>query len=278
MNIAIVLLSFVLSFGVVSTALATPMKASGNWDLVNRTGQDVNDFHMNVESDTGLTLIGHVDGAFPGFHPSGNAGSQNQFFDWDGATIANGGETHLGLSFSMETFNNVYVTDAYWTKDKIKVGNSIALPQFDVTPGLGVSSSTMRLSNSSATETIYFGNVSYIVSMVETALPDLNFNSAGLGISVSDFALVPLGGFFDVFADLPLFPGQFARVQGEFFADAAHNILLGRASFEHEHGVPVPSSAWLIVIGLMGLVGNRLSKIMRRNSSVGSEFNATAIT
>ena len=126
----------------------------------------------------------------------------------------------------------------------------------------GSEKTSLRLDDGPATGTVYFANVSYALGIAETALADLAFDPIGLGTLVGDFDL-PFGSFFDVFTDLDLASGAFARFQAEMFADALHTSLIGRGSYELSRRIPLPSSIWLVCIGLACL-GWRLQR--RRDS------------
>ncbi|MCX8048188.1 MAG: hypothetical protein N3A55_00820 [Methylohalobius sp.] len=236
---------------IATDALAVPMVAKGNWDLV--VPETANDFHMKIKSDTRLTLIGHYKGKFTSFTGGSVEPHHEYSATWSGTTLFPNEKVHIGLSFEMEKFNEINIIDAYWTFDGNKVGTSIPLAAFKVTPATapkgGSSRSTLRLSNPSS-QTMFFTDVSYSIGNIETPLDQLMFNPEGLSTPVPNFSIGPFS-FFDVFVDLPLLAGDFVRLQGKLYLE--DNTYIGDLSYEHEHGIPLPATIWLIVIGLASL-------------------------
>ncbi|HAX87723.1 MAG TPA: hypothetical protein DCY91_16020 [Cyanobacteria bacterium UBA11370] len=250
--------------------------AKGNWDIVNNTGQNANDFHIVVSSDSCLTLQNHFDGVFRRFTPQTTISCPQpgiehiRSYRWDQGAVPNGGKTHVGLTFSQEIRNKINILDAYWTNDGNRLGKPLTLPGFEVTPfGSPVGSSTpsrLRIFND-LSDPIFVNNFSYSINDFETPLPILMFNDSGLTTSVSDFS-VGANSFFDVFVDLPIASGDFLVFQGQACEDVNCTTVNGNFVYEHEH-TPIPEPSTVIsFLGLAVFVLNKkgLSKIREFNN------------
>jgi len=246
--------------------------AKGNWDIVNNTGQNANDFHLLVSSDSCLTLKDHFDGVFGRFRPvttisCPQPGSEHfRSYTWDQGIVPNGGKTHVGLTFSQEIRNKINIIDAFWTNQTGgRIGQPVTLPGFEVTPfGSPVGRSTpsrLRIFNDMS-DPVFVQNFSYSINSSETPLPMLMFNDSGLTTSVSDFT-VGANSFFDVFVDLPIASGDFLIFQGKACEDINCTTINGNFIYEHEH-TPIPESSTVISflgLAMFGLSQKGLSKI-----------------
>ncbi len=228
----------------------TPITVAANWDIVNNTGQLANDFHIDAYSDSNLTFVSSINGAFGSFS-NGQSGFNPlvKNYDWSDGNVAAGAATHIGLELLQQTWNNINIQQAYWTKDGNKIGGFVPLPGFKVVPAGGDGPAIVTMSNESATG-IYIGNASYSVGGTETPLGSMMFNPAGLGTSISDFS-IPANSFFDIFTDIQLDGGDWLLWQGQIFSDSAHQDLIGSFVDQHEHDTPEPAGLLLTGAGLL---------------------------
>lgn len=251
----------------VTTVLAQVggVKVKGNWDIHNATGQTAYDFHMDVYSDSNLNFISSVNGAFGSFeHSSGQFNPLVKKYHWSNGEVPHCTKTHIGLELWQKEKNKIVIQQAFWTDadgNKIPpLGGFVRLPGFEVipwgAPPGGSSRATLRMLNDME-DPMVIKNFSWSLMTTETALPDLRFQSGGLGNSVGDFNL-RAQSFFDVFTELEVEPDEFLLFQGQVY-DGDGNYY-GDFIYEHQHGtIPEPTSLLLFATGLIPL-GIRLRR------------------
>lgn len=107
-----------------------------NWDFINFTGLQANDFEIIVNNPN-FVPNGHFDGygtpppgyanKFPNFSTSqgdfDNDGDMDTKISWSGANVDPNQKIHVGLGLK----GSGPVLDAYWTKDGKKIDGSIAI-------------------------------------------------------------------------------------------------------------------------------------------------------
>lgn len=93
-----------------------------NWDFVNFTGVDANDFEI-VVAQPNWTPPQVYTGYFPGFTTRPDAGSGGTVLSWSGNSVAPNAIAHVGAAM----MGSGRILDAYWTKDGQKIGPSIAI-------------------------------------------------------------------------------------------------------------------------------------------------------
>jgi hypothetical protein len=93
-----------------------------NWDFVNFTGGDANDFEIVVATPS-WTPPQVYTGFFPNFTTHPDPGSGGTVLSWSGNSVPAGEVAHVGAAM----MGSGKILDAYWTKDGLKVGPSIAI-------------------------------------------------------------------------------------------------------------------------------------------------------
>lgn len=93
-----------------------------NWDFINFTGVDTNDFEI-VVAKPNWTPSQVYTGFFPDFTTRPDAGSGGTVLSWSGNLVAPGQIAHVGAAM----MGSGSIVDAYWTKDGEKVGPSLAI-------------------------------------------------------------------------------------------------------------------------------------------------------
>lgn len=93
-----------------------------NWDFINFTGVDTNDFEI-VVAKPNWTPPQVYTGYFPDFTTRPDAGSGGTVLSWSGNSVAPGQIAHVGAAM----MGSGSILDAYWTKDGEKVGPSLAI-------------------------------------------------------------------------------------------------------------------------------------------------------
>lgn len=85
-----------------------------NADIVNDTGDAADDYHIEIATDTPFSLYNTYnfggDVQFPTTNVSG-IGTNNVTFNWSGATVNSGQDTHVGFSVPW----NARITKSHWT-------------------------------------------------------------------------------------------------------------------------------------------------------------------
>lgn len=259
----------------IPSAQAAMVQVSGNWDIVNKTGQAANDFHMDVYSDSNLIFHDSFNGVFSNFsHGQSPFNPLVKKYDWSGGTVPNGGKTHIGVELWQNDKNGINIQDSYWTKDGQKIGSSVKLPGFDVTPFGGPPGSNipsrLRLFNDTS-EQIFIHDFSYSINALDTPLDMLMFNESGLNIPVSDFSIAP-NSFSDVFNDVEIPSGYFLVFQGRSCEDVDCAILSGNFVGEHLHAsIPEPTSTLsFLALGTLGATST-LKRKLKSSKSTGQE-------
>lgn len=93
-----------------------------NWDFVDFTGVDANDFEI-VVTRPNWTPSQVYTGFFPAFATRPDPDSGGTILSWSGNSVAPGGIAHVGAAMT----GSGPILDAYWTKDGQKAGPSIAV-------------------------------------------------------------------------------------------------------------------------------------------------------
>ncbi len=246
---------------------------SGNWDIVNNTGQDANDLHMRIRGARKDAFQESVDGPFgqadvenaPDIPGIGEANAVE--VEWDGATVEDGldddgnpildnegnpvgpDEIHVGLEFDKDV-NSLMVVDAYWTKDGQEIGK-IDSAKLGFKAGGLFANTLMTLENFSDHE-LTVRDLQWLV--IPDVLPldqMLPYQFGGWSSSVPDFSLTP-GASIDFFPG-PLDAGEFLLAQMDVFQTSEPSDRT-QVMFQHE-AVPLPAAAWFAATGFAMLAG-----------------------
>jgi hypothetical protein len=112
-------------------ALAAPQAAAQqwlfhdpflNWDFVNLTETDANDFEIVVATPNWSPPQTYT-GFFPNFTTKPEPVSGGTLLSWSGTLVPPGGIAHVGAAMQ----GSGRILDAYWTLDGQKVGQSLAI-------------------------------------------------------------------------------------------------------------------------------------------------------
>ena len=228
----------------------------GNWDIVNKTGQQANDFHIDAYSDSNLKFVKSVNGAFGTFnHGQSIFNPLVKQYDWSNGIVPNGGITHIGLELSQDAANAINIQQAFWTLNGVKIGGFVKLAGFEVVPPAGNLNVRVRLMNETPPGEpnipIFIRNASWRVNNAPTPLEDLLYNGIG-PTTPTPTPNFRIDSFFDVFPNLPLQNGDYFLLQGQVYGDEAGTDLIGNFVYEHEH-IPEPASLLLVGAGLLAL-------------------------
>jgi hypothetical protein len=235
---------------------------SGNWTLVNKTGNTANDFRLVVDFDQTVALIPpgpndfYNDGVFTQKTASK---SIPMIVTWknpvEGPYVQPDGQVHLGFNFSVNKPAAVKVTDAFWTFEGTKLeGEQPKIAGFSFTqqsPGV------LTLFNDTGGN-LWIDALQYAI--VDERVPiDLlmPFTLTGF-VDLLEEPLLMTGSQV-TFTGLPeLLPGQSFLVQFlSYPADDENNV----SAVIYQQTIPEPTTLALFGLGLAGLGAIRRKKL-----------------
>lgn len=120
--------------GAVTVGNTTGVQVRGTLGFTNDTGEDANDFHIEIyqnENDVSVNGASATSSAFSGGsgslserdrNPANDGENHQANFDLDGGTVANGEAMRLDISFWLTKRNTLFIDEWYWTKDGERIG------------------------------------------------------------------------------------------------------------------------------------------------------------
>ncbi len=232
---------------------------SGNWDIVNNTGQDANDLHLTIRNARAVDFKESFNGPF------GNPTVDDETIvspvvgvDWSGATVGAGEKIHVGVEFD-KLFNSMRVVEAYWTEDKNPIG-AIDSAALGFESGGLLANAFFELENS-GTEQVTVRDLQFQIVADVLPLSDmLPYQFGGWGPSIPDFNLLP-GEAVSFFPGL--LPGGASLLAQMDVVQTSDPTDRTQMMFQHE-AVPLPGAAVFAMSALAALAG--LSRLRTRTA------------
>jgi hypothetical protein len=221
-----------------------------NWDFINFTGQEVNDFEIVVASPNYVPPAVYTGGlGFPNFSRSvgdySPAPGLETLLRWSGRNFAPGAVAHVGAAM----MGSGRILDAYWTRDGQKVGPSIGIT-YELTRVTRTSPTAPAVLdmvlNTSPAFALDNPNASLLISNIRT-FRDIPADLLGLDDITAELDLGRLSNF-----EIPPNPSQGELVPDRWLEVSLGTTLNANANFEAllvADIVLVPPSLPPVVIG-----------------------------